>query len=485
MKKSKICEYKLTEYVIAFLSVFILFMLTWCLKLKNNMNAMHSCMIIAEACLFIYAFYLKKKENLDAKKLLSIIMYAGMIIGVGNMLGTHIFDKGYDQGSISSAAKGHFGYILNLIEGHLPRDNGEQYYQPPLFHFIASFFVRFGQMCTGGNDEDAMQFVQIVNGSVYCFLLIAVKNFIVDIKAEKKYFWVMLITAFHPSFMLMGLRGNNDMLATFFIVLCLTNTYKWYVKRDMKTIIVLAFSFGLGMMTKISVGTIAILTGIVMIYCLVKDFKQKQYKKIICQLAVFAVICLPLGMWYPIRNLVLFNQPLGYVQMLPTNIPIYKGDIAWYKRFFGFDIIDLLKKPFFYYPDGYSIPIQVIKTSMFAEVKYESNLFMCSILVLVNIITIITAVVSAVYVGVKGKNCDKKIRVGALAMWIIIMVSYVQFNVQYPHLCTADFRYIAITAPLGAVFMSEAICCTNNIKIKKIIKAVMLAFAICVASIYM
>lgn len=143
----------------------------------------------------------------------------------------------------------------------------------------------------------------------------------------------MLIVAFQPAVMLMGLRGNNDMLAMFFIVLCLINTYRWYVKRDMKTIVMLAFSFGLGMMTKISVGTIALFTGGVMIYCVVKDFKQKKYKEIICQLAVFAVICLPLGMWYSVRNFILFDQPFGYVQVLPINDPIYTGNVEWYKRF--------------------------------------------------------------------------------------------------------------------------------------------------------
>lgn len=485
MKKSKIFQNNIREYVIAFLAVFVLFMISWYLKIKNNMNAMHSCMIISESVLIIYAAYLKKKDRLDSKALIEIIMLSGMIIGVGNMLGTNIFEKGYDQGFASVDSKGHFGYILNLVEGHLPKDNGEQYYQPPLFHGIASLFVRFGQMCTSGNDEEAIQFAQIVNCSVYCFLLIAVKNFIIEIKAEKKYFWLMLITAFHPTFMLMGLRGNNDMLATFFIALCIINTYRWYLKRDMKTIIMLAFSFGLGMMTKISVGTISIFTGAVMIYCIVKDFKQKKYKEILTQLIVFAIICFPLGMWYAIRNFVLFDQPFGYVQKLPDNIPIYRGDLAWYKRFLSFNIIDLLKKPFFYYPEGHSIPVFLVKTSMFAESKFENNFFMCSILVLVNIITIITAVASTVYITVKGKKCDKKIRFGALAIWIIIMVSYIQFNIQYPHLCTADFRYISITVPIGALFMSETINCVSNETIKKVIKTVMVAFAICVASIYM
>ena len=485
MKKSKICEYKLTEYVIAFAAVFASFMLSWLFKIKNNMSTMRSFMIISEMILLIYTVYLKKKDELDSKKILEIIMIAGMIIGIGNMLGTHIFEKGYDQGFVRSDAKGHFGYILSLTEGHLPQDYAEQHYQPPLFHFLASIFVRLGQVCTNGNNEDAIQFTQIVNCSAYCFLLIAVKNFIIELKAEKKYFWFMLIVAFQPAVMLMGLRGNNDMLAMFFIVLCLINTYRWYVKRDMKTIVMLAFSFGLGMMTKISVGTIALFTGGVMIYCVVEDFKQKKYKEIICQLAVFAVICLPLGMWYSVRNFILFDQPFGYVQVLPINDPIYTGNVEWYKRFFDFNIIELIKHPFSLCPEGHSIPIQVVKTSAFAESKYNDNVFASSIFVIVNLITIITSIVSTFYVVIKGKVCDNKIRFGAFIVWLIIVVSFIQFNIQYPYLCTADYRYITITALLGALFMNEAMYCTNNVKVKNTLKIIMLAFVVCVLSVYM
>ena len=87
MKKSKICEYKLTEYVIAFAAVFASFMLSWLFKIKNNMSTMRSFMIISEMILLIYTVYLKKKDELDSKKILEIIMIAGMIIGIGNMLG--------------------------------------------------------------------------------------------------------------------------------------------------------------------------------------------------------------------------------------------------------------------------------------------------------------------------------------------------------------------------------------------------------------
>lgn len=58
-------------------------MLSWLFKIKNNMSTMRSFMIISEMILLIYTVYLKKKDELDSKKILEIIMIAGMIIGIG------------------------------------------------------------------------------------------------------------------------------------------------------------------------------------------------------------------------------------------------------------------------------------------------------------------------------------------------------------------------------------------------------------------
>jgi hypothetical protein len=41
---------------------------------------------------------------------------------------------------------------------------------------------------------------------------------------------------------------------------------------------------------------------------------------------------LPLGLWYQIRNMILFDQPLGYVSPISTSNPLYIGDISILKR---------------------------------------------------------------------------------------------------------------------------------------------------------
>lgn len=488
MKKNNmagIFSYKITEYVAAFVGIFMLYLLFFFAGVKDNMNSARSFMIIEYAVLAGAAYYLKRKNLFTHKIAIEFIFIAGMILGVGNMLGTSIFDKGFDQGAISTSARGHFGYILNIVEGHLPQGNAEQYYQPPLFHFLSAIFVRLGMVLSKNNAEQSIQFAQIVNASVYCFMMIAFKNFICDIELSKQsQKYVALLVAAFPNYMLMGLRGNNDMLATFFMLLCIINTYRWYKNRDMKTIVCLALSFGLGMMSKISVGLMAVITGPVMIYCLVKDFRVKKYKDIVLQLAVFAVICFPIAMWYPIRNLILFDQPLNYVQRLDENIPIYRGNTEWYKRFIAFNPIRLIKNPFFQYPEGNNIFEYLLQTSIYSEYAYENNAVMGSIFMLVNIITVIASLVSMAVVVIKGKTIKKGFRFGFLALWIVLMASYIQFNISYPYLCTANFRYIGLTMITGAIYIGYAMQITENKNICRALKLVTLAFVVCSVAIY-
>ena len=91
----------------------------------------------------------------------------------------------------------------------------------------------------------------------------------------------MAIVAFFPTFYQMGGRLNNDMAVTFFMFLCIVNTYRWYRKRDMKTVVYIALCFGLGMMSKISCGIMALFTGMVMLVVLYEEFKNKNAKQII------------------------------------------------------------------------------------------------------------------------------------------------------------------------------------------------------------
>lgn len=156
----------------------------------------------------------------------------------------------------------------------------------------------------------------------------------------------MAIVAFFPTFYQMGGRLNNDMAVTFFMFLCIVNTYRWYRKRDMKTVVYIALCFGLGMMSKISCGIMALFTGMVMLVVLYEEFKNKNAKQIIIQFVVFAAVCVPLALWYPVRNYILFDQPFNYVPRIEENNFVYRGNVSWTERLFSFSSVDLAKQPF-------------------------------------------------------------------------------------------------------------------------------------------
>ena len=77
----------------------------------------------------------------------------------------------------------------------------------------------------------------------------------------------------------------------------------------------MAVIYGLGVMTKVSVGVIALFTAVVFVIMLVKTVKTdaKQWKMLMLRYIVFGLISLPLGLWYSVRNYRMFGQPLGYV----------------------------------------------------------------------------------------------------------------------------------------------------------------------------
>ena len=447
-----------TEYIITFLVVLILFIIFRLLGFKNNGDAVKPIIMIALMCVGFYAFLKQKKQQLSVDDIVNLIALAGMIIGVGYMLSTHIFENGIDQGYVSANARGHFGYILNIVEGHLPNSNSEQFYQPPLVHSIAAIFVKLSLLFNGGDAEDAVQSVQIVNCTAMCFMMIAFRNFISEINLDNKSKpYVMAMAAFFPNFYLMGCRANNDMFATYFMLLCVINTCRWYQKRDTKSIVFLALSFGFGMMSKISCGVVAFLTGPVMLYVLIKDIKAGNYKNTVMQLAIFAVICLPLALWYPIRNMIMFGQSLTYVQRLDENIPIFTGKVPLYQRMLRFSITALMKKPFFVYPEFESVPEYLLKTSLFGEWSFKANGPFGAIFLIVNLTAILASAASCVYVTIKGKVIPAIYRFGFAALWVIELISYIQFNIQFPFICTADFRYVAVTELVGAIYLGYAI----------------------------
>ena len=132
------------------------------------------------------------------------------------------------------------------------------------------------------------------------------------------------MAAFLPEHYLLAGRLNNDALSSMFMTAIILYTPKWYRRLSIHDMIIHALCYGFGLMAKISV--FALVTGSVMIIVLFKDLKSGDAIHIFLQYLVFLNIAFPLGLWYPIRNLIRFDQSFNYVAQIETTDPLYCGD---------------------------------------------------------------------------------------------------------------------------------------------------------------
>lgn len=482
--KSNTNKRNIAEYIMIFLAITIVFILCKALGIKNDNDKTQILMVASLFGLMCYACYLGIKKELTTAKIMQLIIFAGIIMRVGYTIYTHMFVRGNDLGEFSADVYhngcGHLGYIYYIAEnGKLPNVNEYQLYHPPLYHILAALTVQIaGIFMPSGDMQSKFEFVQIINCTLTCIMLPMFRNFLDEIYVDKKFApWAMAIVAFFPTFYQMGGRLNNDMAVTFFMFLCIVNTYRWYRKRDMKTVIYIALCFGLGMMSKISCGIMALFTGTVMLIVLYEEFKNKNTKQIVIQFAVFAVICVPLALWYPVRNYILFDQPLNYVPRIAENNFVYRGNVPWTERLFSFFPVELVKQPFINLYEDNSVIMTMLRTALYGEAEFEGRSLAASIANIVNLLLVVVSVVSMIYALIENKKAKSKALFGIFVIWLIIFGSFVQFNIAYPALCTAHYRYIPLATVIGGVFIAYALSymgdkhkfISNSIKIMIII----------------
>ncbi len=448
---------------IAFIPL-IAIIFSYVFKITDNETSIRPLIKLSIAACAGVALLRAYKGKLSTEKILMLIIAAGLIMRVGYMLYTNWTQRTHDVGFLDETGNGHGAYIVNnILQGHLPDSNDYQFYHPPLYYMLSGLAIKVISIFTGNSDYASLiKYAMSVSCAASCVSLVIIQRLMDELKIERKYqIPAVAIAAFFPNFILMGGRVNNDSLVTMFMILSVYFTVRWYYKTDVKNIIGIALSVGLGMMTKVSCGTVAIFIAPIMLYKLYMGYKNKELVSIIKQLAVFAVICFPIALWYPIRNYILFGQELNFVHYLGTGSFVYTGNIPAIDRFFTVPLFEEFDQQFMDPGEDYSIFMIVTRTAIFGEWDYENVSNIVSVtLYYINLIMIALSLVSAVYVCIKEKGTDLFSRFSMAALWVIIFVSYIVFNISYPFSCTADMRYIPLTLVAGIVYLAKgyAIC---------------------------
>jgi 4-amino-4-deoxy-L-arabinose transferase-like glycosyltransferase len=298
------------------------------------------------------------------------------------------------------------------------------------------------------------------------------------------------IISLHPTLVILAGSVNNDMLAILFYISALLWLLRWCSESSIKNTLMLALCVGFGMMTKLNDATLAF---IIAPFFLIRWIRQKGLPaKLVLtgKLFLFGIISIPLGMWHPIRNLILLNQPLGYVPMPPMG-PNWHGDLTLIQRLFTFPLSQVFVRVFTDTNADYNMPVFVMKTSLFGEWYYNVDVHaLASFMIALNIIIILMSLIAMLYCLIRVKQNKEKSFL-LLLLWLAQIVPFIFFNIQFPFTCTMDFRYIVPTLISGASFFAIALQSISEnftalwIKAQRFVFAIVILFCMTSAAYYL
>lgn len=419
---------------------------------------------VGAVTLAVFAFIGHKHRQMTEDSILVLLMAAlAMRIFYVVMTQAHIYQN--DIGVLWSPLGGHLGYVRYLLDNQALPDfdptTRHQFYQPPLHYIITALWVKLHTFF-GVSIEAADEKIQVLS-LFYSMASLGILNKI-GIRLKMSVwgrFAALSVIAFLPYDIMMSASINNDLLMTLLMLLCIYFTIKWYQGSGLVNILLMGISIGCAMMTKISGVLIAPGVAIMM---LVKAWNNRQqWKRYLGQFMVFGLAAFPLGLWYPLKCLLQYGVPLGYVPNMGTDSSQFIGMYKGARRLLdvGNQLVELCMHWEIYAPYiDYNIPISLVKFAVFGEGSYYllnktvkilgTGMFWATAVILM-------AVVVLCVVWLIKKRLSWTYKISIAVMVLVIMASYVKFCYMYPHVCTMHIRYVMVAVYLSIVAAASAL----------------------------
>ncbi len=409
--------------------------------------------IIAVLCV------LWKLKMLDQKTLLFLLFLLGVLMRLAYAAAYPAQARQHDVFD----SDGHLQYIMRLAETwRLPETNNWQYNHPPLHHFLAAVWIKVFQWFGVTGEVQLAETLQYLTCFYSCAMLVVVYRIFEENPFGRRAVPIAYaLVCLHPTFYLLAGSLNNDCLMVLLFFAAVLYTLRWYRNPSLKNSLLLAAAIGCCMMAKVSGAIIAPVTAMVFLWKLIalaKERKWKLFRQAAAKLAAFGAVCVPLGLWYPVRNLILFGQPLGYVAPIGEDAAIYCGNESLAGRFIPLFSPDWTKSLYCNPFEDYNIFAYMTKCSVFGENALEGGAVAAALLLICAFALTAAVLISMVYVLARGRNERTNLFFWVMAAVMAAQVGlFVYSNVQYPYGCTMDFRYLAPAVLPGAVFLGAAV----------------------------
>lgn len=357
---------------------------------------------------------------------------------------------------------GHLGYINYIIE-HLSlppviteyNDFPPQFYHPPVFYVFGALVKGIAEKL-GVPEIICYEILQQLN-MVFAFLCIYVLYKILnELKISAKMtMMLMLLVAFSPIYLTLGVEINNDCIMTLFCLLAVHRVIIWYKKRTVKDIVLTGLFLALGMLSKTSAVLICPALGAVFACAFFeKGQNSESRKKLAGQYGAFLAVSVPLGLSWVIRNYVMYKVPFSYVPAVVGRQPQYTGDIPVIARLGlpSLKQLTLWKLDIFHPEDQPSILGQIIQSQTFDEGLLLNPDPVTPMILLWSywLLYLFAFYLLVRFVADRKIKLPVKLLLGLL--FAVPVASIYMFAFQYPALCSVSARYIA--APLTMLFVA-------------------------------
>lgn len=291
----------------------------------------------------------------------------------------------------------------------------------------------------------------------YFIFIIYLYKILKELEIQKSLIPTLLFICLSPALLIMSGSINNDMLSISLSIIAIYYTIIWYKDDSLKTLIKIALSISLAIMTKISSALIAVAIAFVFLTKVIK--KKKEISKYVWHFTLFAIIAIPIGVWFPIKNLVLYDIPVTYIQSVDESNGANISKYAALERFFKIETNHLNSINIDMGPETpeYNIFITTLKSFIIDEhIDYENNKLLSLVVPVIFILSIIITIfylISIFYILINKKKISNWTYF-FLLIGILQIGAYISFCFNYPFTFTMNFRYIIPSLITYAVITS-------------------------------
>ena len=395
-----------------------------------------------------------------------VILIIGAFFRLFPVWNTVAYFSPHDMGSLvglesAEVGSGHLGYLEYLVKfGKLPDFSPTErwgFYNPPFFYICGAILWKF-LLWMGVPYVAALETVQFLP---YLCVLVAVIGCYKILKALEisgaPLVVAVVFLSGHPTLNYLACTLNNDGMSLAFGVWAIFFAVKWYQNPGWRRIWPIAVCIGLGMMTKISIAVIA--PGIAFLFA-VRFFRDKRWGNYLGQFFGFAGICFPLGLFWPVKNLVQYGLPLNYVQALPENSPQNVEMFSLWERIGWFAPGELVRTWTSFSPNtelghaDYNVWVQLFRSSVIDDniLTIPAGFFqgLTVFLLIASVVFALGMTVALVWL-VFQKEGDRMIPVWLALSCAVTLGSYVKFSLDFPVTCSMHFRYVTVFLLYGLI----------------------------------